>query len=130
LIVVDASALLEWLLATPRADAVAARLLADDETLHAPHLLDVEVVQTLRRLVLGKDLTAERASDAIEDLQLLPIERYSHQEMLPRIWSLRPSLTAYDASYVVLAEALEATLITCDSKLARSHGHDAKVVLI
>jgi predicted nucleic acid-binding protein len=130
LIVADASALLELLLATARADRVGARALAAGERLHAPHLLDIEVAQALRRLVQLKNVTAGRAEQALKDFRDFVIERHAHAELLPRIWQLRGSVTAYDAAYLALAEALEAPLLTCDAKLARSHGHSVKVELI
>ncbi|HZL92331.1 MAG TPA: type II toxin-antitoxin system VapC family toxin [Vicinamibacterales bacterium] len=130
MIVVDASALLELLLRTSRCDRVAAHALAPEERLHAPYLLDVEVAQALRRLVQLGDLTPARAQEALDDYAALVIDRHAHRELLPRIWQLRESISAYDAAYVALAEALEAPLLTCDAKLARSHGHRAKMALV
>lgn len=129
MIVVDASALLELLLGTARAAQLGARALSPDQRLHAPHLLDVEIAQALRRLVRLEDIDAERAEHALEDLENLVIERHPHQELLARVWQLRESMTAYDGAYVALAEALDAPLLTCDAKLARSHGHGAKIEL-
>jgi predicted nucleic acid-binding protein len=130
LIVVDASALLELLLRTVRGDSVALHALAPEQRLHAPHLLDVEVAQALRRLVQLGDITATRARQALDDHAALAVDRHAHQDLLPRIWQLRESISAYDAAYVALAEALEAPLLTCDAKLARSHGHRAKMELV
>jgi predicted nucleic acid-binding protein len=130
LIVIDASALLELVLGTDLAEEVAARALAPDERLHAPHLLDIEVAQALRRLVRLEEITPARAQQALDDHQALVIERYAHQPLLSRIWQLRDAVSAYDAAYVALAEALGARLLTCDSKLGRSHGHRAQVVAI
>lgn len=130
MIVLDASALLELLLGTGRAERVGARALAPDERLHAPHLVDVEVVQVLRRLVQRKDITVSRAAHALDDFAALPVERHSHQDLLPRIWALRDSLTAYDAAYVALAEGLQAPLLTCDARLGRSHGHQARIEIV
>ena len=130
MIVVDASAILEILLNTPTGSNVAARLSAPRETLHAPHLLDVEVTQVLRRYALAGNLDESRGDQALVDLGSLPIERYPHGELLERIWQLRDSLTAYDAAYVVLAEALEAPVVTCDARLSRAHGHEARIELI
>jgi predicted nucleic acid-binding protein len=129
-IVVDASAILEVLLNTPTGSKVAALLSTPGETLHAPHLLDIEVAQVLRRYVLNGDLDINRGNQALGDFVLLPIERYPHGELLERIWQLRDSLTAYDAAYVVLAEALEARLVTCDARLSRAHGHGADIELV
>lgn len=130
MIVVDASAVLELLLGTERAERVAARLLAPDERLDAPHLLDIEVGQALRRLAQLNAITALRAEEALADFASLVIERHAHRELLPRIWQLRDSLTAYDAAYVVLAEALDAPVLTCDAKLGRAHGHRARIEVV
>lgn len=130
MIVADASALLELLLQTKRAEAVASRAFAAGETIHAPHLLDIEVAQALRRLARIGELSDTRATQAVEYFHHFIIERHSHTQLLPRIWQLRDSASAYDAAYLALAEALDAPLLTCDGKLARSHGHTAKVELV
>jgi predicted nucleic acid-binding protein len=130
LIVIDASALLEMLLRTQRADQLMERALEPSERMHAPHLLDVEVTQVLRRLVQRKEITTARAAEAIDDLNNLIIERHAHQALVPRIWQLRDSLTAYNGAYVALAEALDAPLLTCDAKLAGAHGHRATIELV
>jgi predicted nucleic acid-binding protein len=117
-IVVDASAVLEVLLRTRDAERVAARLLGGGDTLHAPHLLDLEVAQVLRRYVLAGELSAVRGQEALDDLGDLPLTRYPHSPLLPRVWELRHNLTAYDAAYVALAEALDALLVTRDAALA------------
>jgi predicted nucleic acid-binding protein len=126
-IVLDASAVIEVLLQTEAGAPVSERLLTSDSSLHAPHLLDVEVAQVLRRLVRDGQLEAERASEALLDLRDLPVERYSHEILLPRIWSLRHNLTAYDATYVALTEILGATLLTRDARISRAPGHSARV---
>lgn len=130
MIVVDASAILEVLLSTPAASRMAKRLFAPGETLHAPHLLDVEVAHVLRRYWLAGDLSVQEGLDALYDLAELPLTRYPHSLSLPRIWELRQHFTAYDAVYLALAENLRAPLVTCDRALASSHGHRAKVELI
>jgi predicted nucleic acid-binding protein len=93
-------------------------------------LIDIEVAQTLRRLVSLRQITAARGKQALEDHGALGIKRAEHKDLLERVWTLRDSVTAYDAAYVVLAEILDAPLVTCDAKLARSHGHEARIELI
>lgn len=129
MIVVDASAVLELLLRGPSAAAVAARI-GGDEGLHAPHLLDLEVAQVLRRYALAGALAEERGRQALEDLGDLDLERHAHDLFLPRIWSLCQRVTAYDASYLALAEALPAPLVTLDRRLARAGGHRARVEVL
>jgi len=130
LIVLDSSALLDFLLRTPRGEAVARRIASADETLHAPHLLDLEVVHVLRRYESKGLLARTRAEEALRDFADLDITRYPHEDLLRRIWALRKNVTAYDAAYVALAEALGAPLLTADEKLARSPGHKARVEVI
>ena len=130
MIVVDASALLETLLRTPAAAAVEARLFDAGETLHAPHLVDVEVAQVLRRYAASRRLAPERCREALGDLADFPLQRYPHDLLLPRVWELRENLTAYDAVYVALAEALEAPLVTRDRRLAGAAGHRARIDII
>jgi predicted nucleic acid-binding protein len=130
LIVIDASALLEVLLSTDVGERVSARVYREGETLHAPHLLDLEIVHVLRRLCLIGELQPSRAAEALADLSDAQLVRHPHQPYVPRIWQLRHSLTAYDASYVALAEALDAPLITRDGRMASAHGHRAKIELV
>lgn len=127
MIVLDASGAVEWLLQTPVGDRVGRRILARGETLHAPHLLDVEVAQVLRRHVATGAIAASRAEVALQDLLDLRLRRYPHVLFLRRVWQLRDNLTAYDALYIALAETLDAKLVTCDSKLALAPGHHARV---
>ena len=130
MIVVDASALIEVLLNTPAAAKVSERLFNRADTLHAPHVLDLEVTQVLRRYALSGDMSVERAEQALEDLADLPMNRYPHDIFLARIWALRLNFTAYDAAYVALAEALDAPLITRDTALAKAPGHRARVEVL
>jgi predicted nucleic acid-binding protein len=129
-IVLDASAAIEWLFQSPVGRKIDRRMFGASESLHAPHLIDVEVAQVLRRYVRDKTITAQRGQEALEDLRDLPLSRYPHDFLIPRIWELRATLTAYDAVYVALAELLGATLLTCDGKIASAPGHDAKVVVL
>jgi predicted nucleic acid-binding protein len=128
-IVVDASALLEALLRTAAAEAVEKRLLDARETLHAPHLLDVEVAQVIRRYAASGELDQERGRAVLADLGDFPVRRYPHGFLLPRVWELRNNLTAYDAVYVALAEALDAPLLTRDRRLVATAGHHARIEL-
>jgi predicted nucleic acid-binding protein len=130
MIVVDASALLEVLLRTPAANAVEKRLFERRQTLHAPHLIDVEVTQVIRRYAAAGEIDRERARAAVTDLIDFPFRRYPHDFLLPRVWDLRDDLTAYDAVYVALAEALDAILLTRDQRLAAAPGHCARIKLI
>ena len=130
MIVVDASTLIEVLLNTPSGSRIVERLFDDRETLHTPCLLDIEVVQVLRRYARTGELNETRGLQAIEDLSDFPLTRYPHTLFLPRIWELRQNVTAYDASYIALAEALDAPLLTRDDRLASAAGHDATIELI
>lgn len=122
MIVLDASAAVDWLLQTPAGQQIEKRIYARSESLHAPHLLDVEVAQVLRRLVREAVISAQRAEEAIEDLADLRVTRYPHFVFLSRIWQLRHNLSAYDAAYVALSENLGATLLTRDARLASASG--------
>jgi predicted nucleic acid-binding protein len=127
LIVIDASAAIELMLRTEPGEKVELRALAGEKRLHAPHLLDLEVAQVLRRLPQLKEITAARAQEALDDYAGLFVERAAHRELSHRVWQLRDAMTASDGAYIALAEALDAPLLTCDGKLARSHGHRATV---
>ena len=130
MIVVDASALLEFLLQTPLGARVEARLFRDEDELHAPHLVDVEVVQGLRRLVRMGEVSAGRAGEAMADLTDLDLHRHPHLDLLGRAWKLRDNISAYDAMSVVLAEAIEAPIVTCDRPLAKAPGHRARIEFV
>ncbi len=122
---VDASAIIAVLVGEPN-ETLASRL-SEEVVLHAPHLLDTEVLHVLRRLEQRGDLTSERAAWARDLFGRLTIDRYPHHPLSDRVWELRPAVSAYDATYVALAEALEATLITTDRRLARAAGVRASV---
>jgi predicted nucleic acid-binding protein len=130
MIVLDASAVLELVLVTDAGQLVRERIAPPSETLHAPHLIDLEVLQVLRRYCSSGVLEPERAKLALEDFRALDLERYGHEPMLDRIWQLRDNMTGYDAAYVALAEALSAPLLTCDARLANAPGHRANVELV
>jgi len=127
--VLDASAILEVLLKSPAGTAIHQRIFSPQETLHVPHLADLEVTQVVRRYLLRNVLDNVRASQALDDYQDLPLIRYPHSPFLKRVWELRHNLSAYDAIYIALAEALDAPLLTCDRALASITGHRAKVQL-
>lgn len=130
MIVVDASALIEFLLQSSIGARVEARLLRDDDEWHAPHLIDVEVTQGLRRLVRAGELSTGRAAEAIADLADFDIHRHAHLDLLTRVWKLRDNVTAYDAVYVALAESLDASVVTCDAPLAKAPGLKARIELV
>jgi len=130
MIVVDASALLEFLLQTSLGARVEARLFGGKDELHAPHLLDVEIAQGLRRLVRTGEVASRRAEEAIVDLTDLDLHRHAHLDLLGRAWKLRDNMSAYDAMYIALAEAIGAPIVTCDSPLAKAPGHRARIEVI
>lgn len=125
MLIADASAVVEILMATPTGLAIEQRMFGSEEPVAAPHLLDVEVLHVIRRFNRMNRLTAARCEQALDDLDALAITRYGHEILRPAMWRLRESLTAYDAAYVALAELLDAPVVTCDARLARSTGHAA-----
>jgi predicted nucleic acid-binding protein len=129
-IVVDASVLLELLLQTQAAARVERWLFDPQHTLHAPHLIDVEVAQVVRRYVAIGDIDHARGRAAVMDLADLRLSRYPHDFLLPRVWELRSNLTAYDAVYVALAEVLDAPLLTRDRRIATAAGHRVRIELV
>ncbi|MEO5822633.1 MAG: type II toxin-antitoxin system VapC family toxin [Vicinamibacteraceae bacterium] len=130
MIVLDASAVLELLLGTPAGVEVGAHLVDSSVALHVPHLIDIEVAQVLRRYVREAQLSAADAADAIGDLRDLNLTRHAHEPLLDRIWDLRDNFSAYDAVYVALAEVLDASLVTCDRRLAHAPGMKKRAILI
>ena len=127
MIVLDASAALDFLLQTPAGLRIEWRIYSRTESLHAPHLLDLEVTQVLRRLARSGTITNTRAEEALQDWLGLSITRHSHNTLLSRIWEYRHNLSMYDAAYVVLAEVLGASLVTRDRRLASAPGLRIKV---
>jgi predicted nucleic acid-binding protein len=128
--VADASAVVEMLLRTPLGERCRERLLVPNGMLSAPCLMDIEVAQVVRRFAARGQLSSERGAEALRDLGDLPLVRYPHGPLLKRVWEMRDALSAYDAIYVALAEALDATLVTCDGRVARAHGHRARVEVL
>lgn len=126
MIVVDTSAIIGVLAGQPRVQRLVDRVI-DDGDLHAPHLIDVEFQHALRRLVVSGTISDDRAADARMDLADLTIMRYPHMSLADRMWELRHNVTAYDAAFLALAEALRAPLVTYDARLARVRGHGASV---
>ena len=119
MIVLDTSAVVEVLVNPERPPPLVERL-AGAGSLHAPHLLDTEVVAALRRLALGGVISEDRATDALRDFSRLAMTRYPAAPMLLEIWDLRSRMTAYDATFLALAEALRCPLVTCDARMARA----------
>jgi predicted nucleic acid-binding protein len=129
MIVLDASAAVDWILQTPAGRRIENRIYSRSETLHTPHLLDLEVTQVLRRLVRQGVVPVHRADEAVRDLLDLRINRYAHFVLVPRIWQLRHNFSAYDAAYIVLAEKLGAPLVTRNARLTSASGHGATIEL-
>lgn len=133
MLVVDASAVAELLLGRPAGTTVAQHFADHDFDLHAPQLLDIEVLSALRRVVASGEASAARAGEAITDLLDLPIERYSHEPFVPRVWQLRDNFSSYDATYLALAETLAASptpLLTADGRFARAMETHAEVPVV
>ena len=128
--VLDASGAVEFLLNTTAGKRLATRLADEAETVHVPHLVDLEIAQVLRRYTRNGTLTACIGALALERWRSLDVQRYSHEPFLERIWQLRDNVTAYDAVYVALAEALSTVLLTGDRKLIGTPGVHAAIELI
>ena len=109
------------------AERIREKVEAPDESLHVPHIIELEVLHALRRQALLGTLSRERSSEALTDLGNISFARYPHTPLIGRIWELKENLTAYDAAYVALAEALDAPLITMDARLAQAPGIRAAV---
>lgn len=132
LIVLDASAVVELLFQTTPGKRISDIIFEPGINLCAPELLTVETIQVIRRFINSKELTNTLANSLFKDLKDLPISFYPHQILLDRTWELRKNFTAYDATYLALAEALNAPLITCDSAFKKGSGgtHRAKIIHI
>ncbi len=128
--ILDASAVVEILMGSRVGKLVAERIQAAAAVPRSLALVDLEVANTLRRLVRLGELDVRRADGAVSDLAALALVRFPHTPLLARIWELRDRLTAYDAAYVALAEELGAPLLTLDARLARAGGHSAKIDLV
>ncbi|HEX9546402.1 MAG TPA: type II toxin-antitoxin system VapC family toxin [Acidimicrobiales bacterium] len=129
MIVLDASAAVDLLLRLGAVASIEGRLLRQGETLHVPYIFDVEVLQVFRRRALRRELTGPRSPEALEDFAALDVVRYPHLPLMERIWTLRSNVSAFDAAYLALAEALDAPVVTADAKLARAPGHRARIEL-
>lgn len=129
MLVVDASCLCEVLIGGPGAEAIGDRLRADDDHA-APHIIDVEVFGVIRREHLRGRLDRTEASQAIEDLEAWPGDRFRHRFLLARAWELRDTVRGWDAVYVALAEALGAILVTTDRRLAMAAGPTCQIEVI
>ncbi len=130
MIVLDASAAVEFVLGSRKGRVVSKRIAPVGESVHAPHLIDLEVAQVLRRAAASGQASTDRLRSALEDFRAIPLERYPHDVFLPRIWQLRRNASAYDAVYLALSETLSAPLLTCDSALVEIPGCDAEVVCV
>jgi predicted nucleic acid-binding protein len=129
-IVVDASLGLEMFLRGPDAMAIKDRIEAAGREMAVPEVFDLEIVQSLRRMAFRDEITQARASAAYDVFRHAPVERFSHQILIGRIWALRHNLTAYDAAYFALAEALGVPLWTRDGKFADLPGVPAVVEVL
>jgi predicted nucleic acid-binding protein len=127
MIIVDASAIVELLLQTNLGKRVGLRLFSSRTEACAPELLQVEVLQVLRRYRLSNELSEIRAAEALQDFHDLPILYYPHRPLLKRIWQLHQNFSAYDAAYLALAEAIGDELLTADRALKNSKLHKARV---
>lgn len=128
-VVVDASAVLTLLLRAPSAEKVADRLRTARGSVSAPHLLDVEVTQILRRHAAADAGQIKRCQQALHDLWRMPLFRYPHAPLLDRVWKLRSRMTTSDAVYVALAEFLDAPILTFNNRL-ETQRHNAKIELL
>ena len=128
MIVADASILVAALL---RAEpGLAERVLLQGAEIHAPHLVDLELLSAARKLTNGGQITVRQAEDLLRDFQDMRLIRYPHALVMSRAWQLRANLTPYDAAYIALAELLDAPLLTRDRRLANAPGHNARIEVL
>lgn len=127
MIVLDASVVVELLTGGPLANPIRKELSRRDDAFIVPHLIDVEIMSALRKLMAGHRIHSHDSQQMLAGLSALPAERYSHTPLIGRIWELRNNFTAYDATYIALAEETNSVLYTCDEKLRQ--GHRARVVV-
>lgn len=118
MIVIDASAAVDWVLQTTAGQRIDRRIFSRNESLHAPHLIDVEVTHVVRRLLRERKISDRRADEAIQDFLDARILRYPHSIFVPWMWRHRSNFSAYDGAYVALTDNLSATLLTRDKRLA------------
>ena len=128
MIVVDASVVIDLFIDPAGTRSIRERLLP--AALHAPEIIDLEVLHVLRRLVLRAELTLDHAEVALREYRNFTLRRYSHLPFMNRIWQFRQNISAYDAAYVTLAESLDAPLLTRDARLANAGGHAARIELV
>lgn len=126
MLVVDASCLCQVVMSGPGAEELRERMAADPEHA-APHIVDVEVFGVIRREHLRGRLDRTEATQAVEDLESWPAERFGHRPLLGRAWQLRDTVRGWDAMYVALAEALDAVLLTTDLRLAAASGPTCRI---
>jgi predicted nucleic acid-binding protein len=127
-LVVDASAVVELLLRTPRGISFGPVL--HEHELHVPALCDVEVIAALRRTLLARTMVIARAEQALGVYRDLRLARHGHLALLARAIALRDNFTVYDACYVALAQHLDAALLTADAPLARATARHTSVELL
>ena len=125
----DASAAFELLLQTSTGEMISGQIIGVGEV-HAPHLLDIELASSLRRGVALGRVSGERARQALDDLRVMRVRRYWHMPLLARIWDFRNNFSAYDACYLALTEALDATLLTCDKAMASARLRHGQIELV
>ncbi len=130
MIVLDASVVLDIVTAVAKGRDIAVRIEQTDDDFIAPHVIDLEVLQALRRQLRLGLIDLARATSAVAILRDLPLTRMSHEPIIARIWELRHNLTAYDAAYVALAELMGAAVWTCDQKFSGAAGHRAQIVVL